>query len=115
MKATTMIPSVYDLRKRGWKVRVGHYRWFYRYNPKTGQKKKVLILWKEREENYPDFYLQTSGGKTVVTIKCPLYDKELEGVSECSEQEVYNKKVGTKKAIARALSVYFTDTKNAGN
>jgi hypothetical protein len=111
----TTIPTVYELRKQGWKVRVGHYRWYYRFNPKFGTKKKILLLRKEREKDYPDYYLQTRGGKTVVTIKCPLYDNELQGVAECSEEEVYNKQTGIKKAIARALSVYFLDKKNEGN
>ena len=101
----TTIPTVYELRKQGWKVRVGHYRWYYRFNPKFGTKKKILLLRKEREKDYPDYYLQTRGGKTVVTIKCPLYDNDLQGVAECSEEEVYNKQTGIKKAIGLTTMV----------
>jgi len=109
------IPTVHELRKKGWKVRVGHHRRFYRFDPQTGKKDVVTILWKEKEEKYPNYYLDASGGYTVVSIKCPLYEEELIGISSCSVQELYNKKVGTKKAIARALSVWFEDVQNLGN
>ena len=98
------VPTVHELRKRKWKVRVGHHRKFYRYCPKSGKKQEVTLLWKDQQEKYPDFYLDARGGYTTITIKCPDSDVELSGVSECSNNDLYNKRVGIKKAIARALS-----------
>ena len=98
------IPTIHELRKKGWKVRVGHFRNFYRFDTKTGQKHSVTVLWKVREESYPDFYLSSRGGYTVVTISVPERSEELMGMSNCSEEELYSRKTGVKKALARALS-----------
>ncbi len=98
------VPTVHELRKKGWKVRVGHHRKFYRFCPKTGKKTELTLLWKVQKELHPEYYLDARGGHTTITIKCPDVDGELVGVSECSENDLYNKKVGTKKAIARALA-----------
>ena len=98
------VPTVHELRKKGWKVRVGHHRKFYRFCSKTGKKNELTLLWKEQKANYPEYYLEARGGHTTITIKCPFSSEEVVGVSECSEKDLYNKKVGTKKAIARALA-----------
>ena len=83
---------------------MGHHRKFYRFCPKTGKKHEVTLLWKEQKESYPDYYLDSRGGYTEITIKFSDLAQEVVGVSECSEKDLYNKKVGTKKAIARALA-----------
>lgn len=99
------IPTIHELRKKGWKVRVGHFRNFYRFDPKTGKKQSVTVLWKVREESYPDYYLNSRGGYTVITISVPERSEELMGLSNCSEEELYSRKTGVKKALARALSL----------
>lgn len=98
------VPTVYELRKRKFKVRVGHHRKFYRFCPKTGKKSELTLLWKDQKENYPDYFLDAKGGYTTITIKHPEMDVELSGSSECSDNDLYNKSFGIKKAIARALS-----------
>lgn len=64
----------------------------------------MTLLWKEQKESYPEYFLEATGGYTEITIKFSDLAKEVSGVSECSEKDLYNKKVGTKKAIARALA-----------
>lgn len=108
----TNIPTVHQLRKQGWKVKVGHHRRLFRYNPETGKKKTVTVVLKEWEEQYPDFFLDARGGFTQVTITVPNYESDLVGISECSEKELYSKKVGLKKALARALSFWYNEQKN---
>jgi hypothetical protein len=99
------IPTIHELRKKGWKVRVGHFRNFYRFDPKTGKKNSVTVLYKVREESYPDYYLDSKGGYTVISINVPEKSEELVGFSNCSEEELYCRKTGVKKALARALSL----------
>jgi len=109
------VPSVYELRKKGWKVRVGHHRKYFRYDGFTGRKVEKLLLRKQHQEDYPNFYLQARGGVTTVTITIPGYSMDFSGVTECSDEEHYRKNTGLKKALARALSSYVEDQKNSGN
>lgn len=100
------VPTVHELRKRGWKVKVGHHRNLHKYNPQTGQKtgKYNVLLSEWKNDSIGNFFLSANGGKTTVSIKLPDSDVELYGEVYCSEDELYNKSVGLKKAIAIALS-----------
>lgn len=100
------VPTVHELRSKGWKVKVGHHRNLHRYNPQTGKKtgRYNVILSEWKNENR-DFFLSANGGKTTVSIKLPDSDTEYLGEVYCSEQERYNKSIGLKKAIARALAL----------
>lgn len=109
------IPTVYELRKKGWKVRVGHHRKYFRYDAFSGRKIEKLLVRKDHEESYKDFYLDARGGITTVTITIPEYNRDFSGVSECSDEEHYRKNTGLKKALARALASWTQDQKNSGN
>jgi len=102
------LPTVYELRKQGWKVKVGHHRNLYVYNPMTGKKtgkyNVLLSTWKEENNG---MFLASNGGKTIVSIKVPNVDSEFVGEVYCSESEKYNKSIGLKKALARALASYY--------
>lgn len=106
------LPTVYELRKQGWKVKVGHHRNLYVYNPMTGKRsgKRNVLLSTWRDEN-KGLYLSPNGGKTIVSIKVPGLESEFVGEVFCSEDEKYNKSIGLKKALARALAAYYK-TKN---
>ena len=73
--------TVQNLRKNGYKVRVLHHRVF---------DNRVLGCF------YP------KGGETVIQITTPD-GQELEGRAKCSRKDLYNKKLGVKVAIGRAL------------
>jgi len=70
--------NVKELRQLGYKVRVIHNR--------------VMV----GDKPYP------RGGHTVVEITTPD-QKELYGVARCSDEDGYNKKLGVKIAIGRAM------------
>jgi len=74
-----MVPIVDALRKGGFKVRVRHFR---RLNPMG---------------------INPLGGKTVVTVTTPD-GRDLEGVAICSRKENFNKRLGVRIALGRALA-----------
>ena len=73
--------TVKSLRQSGWKVRVLHHRI---------DDKRIL------GEIYP------KGGKTEIIIDSPC-GEHFEGVAVCSSNDTYNKKMGVKIALGRAL------------
>lgn len=97
------VPTVYELRKQGWKVKVGHHRRYFRYDAFTGRKITMLFLQSTVEEAPENWFLSATGGKTTVYITTDS-KVELYGEANCSEKEHYNKRSGLKKAIARALA-----------
>lgn len=82
--------TVENLRKSGWKVRVLHYR-----SDESCEGKIKSSHSKERRVN-------PKGGKTVVILDSPTGD-HFEGLAICSSDDLYNKKIGVKIAIGRAL------------
>ena len=94
--------TVHQLRKNGWKVKVGHKRVFYRFDPKTGIKSEKICLFNEWKSTYPDFYLNAKGGLTEVCITSP------EGIThsdsaECNTADHYNSSIGLTIALGRTL------------
>jgi hypothetical protein len=56
--------TVHQLRKNGWKVKVGHKRVLFRFNTKTGVKETQICVLKEWNEKYPSYLLSAKGGIT---------------------------------------------------
>jgi hypothetical protein len=73
------VKTVDDLRNIGYKVRVRHYRNLDKFN-------NIL----------------PRGGKTVVSIT-DEHGHTVEGLSRCSSEDGFNKKIGVAIAIGRAL------------
>lgn len=73
--------TVKNLRQSGWKVRVLHHRI---------DDSRIL------GEIFP------KGGKTQVVIDSPV-GEHFEGIAVCSDKDLYNKKMGVKIALGRAL------------
>ena len=71
--------TVHELRKAGYKVGVFHIR-----------------------EHINEKHLSPRGGSTMVHITTPD-NEELHGVANCSKHDNYNKKLGVRIAIGRAL------------
>lgn len=73
--------SVKSLRKNGWKVMVLHHR---------VNDDRILGA------------ILPKGGKTEVIIDSPC-GEHFEGIAVCSSDDLYNKKMGVKIALGRAL------------
>jgi hypothetical protein len=93
------VPTVYELRKAGYQVEINHRRIFFRYDPFTGKKNKQLLSWHEKPD---DLFVQATGGSTTIELTTPE-GTVATAVSLCSNTEHFCRKVGIKKALARAL------------
>jgi hypothetical protein len=110
------IPTIHELRKQGYKVRVTHIRNFYRFDPQTGKKSEFFAAFQSskyykkhglpkptEEEKKNEYFLNCKGGETVVEI-VSASGKELgKGVAICSDEDAYVKRIGIRKATALAL------------
>ena len=100
------IPTVYELRKQGWKVRVSHFRRYFRYCPYTGrklEKDEIAIPSANIDQNGNTWLLSAKGGYTVITLR-NTEGKEYVGSCICSDVDPYMRKFGVKKALARAYA-----------
>jgi hypothetical protein len=110
------VPTVHELRKKGYKVRVTHVRQFFRFNPQTGEKKKFFAAFQSskfykkfnlkpasEQDSKEEFFLDCKGGETIIEIAYPKGNELGKGVSICSEQDSYVKQIGIRKATALAL------------
>jgi hypothetical protein len=113
------VPTVYELRQQGFKVRVTHVRKFHRFDPRTGKKTQFFAPFqssKTRKTNYvhpefqaisesygEEFFLCGKGGETIIEIASSDHKELAKGVAVCSEQDSYIKSYGVKKAVALAL------------
>lgn len=105
---STKSPTVYDLRKQGHKVRVLHLRQYTCFCNITGIK---LTQYAKYDKLRPsptllqtdrNYFFHPNGGKTVIEITT-ISGNDYVGVSVCSDKETYNKKLGVRIALARAL------------
>jgi hypothetical protein len=102
MKTT---PTVHELRKLGLKVRVSHYRLFYRFCEWTGIRLEKVCYGNRYQDTLGEWMLSPRGGKTEVLIT----DKEgvdYYGDAYCSKKDSYVKAFGRKKALLRAYAQY---------
>lgn len=93
--------TIQQLRENGYKVRVGHYRFFGAASKKS---QPVLHSRKNPLPETEGVNVNPLGGRTEVEITTPDGDN-LKGVAECSVKDHYNRKLGIKIAVARALHV----------
>ena len=97
--------TVHQLRKNGWKVKVGHKRVVYRFDTKTGRKTVKVCLFKDWQSTYPNFYLSSKGGLTEVCITSP------EGVTHtdhavCNDTDHYDSRIGLCIALGRTMQYF---------
>ena len=104
--------TVYELRKRGFKVKVGHYRMFYRYNEWTGKRMEVLAYGTTHNDDCGWWLLSATGGKTEVCIT-DSKGNDYFGSTVCSNSDPYVKSFGRKKALLRAYASFKEE--NQGN
>jgi hypothetical protein len=110
------IPTVYELRQQGYKVRVTHVRKFHRFDPRTGKKTQFFAPFQssktKRKQSAPhpdavtqgeEFFLSGKGGETIIEIATSDHKELAKGVAICSDCDLYVKSYGVKKATAIAL------------
>jgi hypothetical protein len=85
--------QIAQLRQNGYKVRVFHNR---RYTSPSGDVFYTGI-------QIPETSLESRGGLTVVQVITPTNEKSV-GYAKCSDKDSYNKKLGAKIALNRALA-----------
>lgn len=85
-------PTVEQLRKSGYKVRVTHFR----------QSLFDGKLWNRNLFEGNPHLISTRGGKTVVEITTPNLEN-VKGEAVCSKNDTFNRKTGLYTAISRAL------------
>ena len=84
-------PTIHELRKSGWKVRVHHFRYYYR------------TLIPSNDRIFTVGQPLPKGGLTKIELTSPLGTQYL-GQAECSKKDSFNRKLGVKIALGRALS-----------
>jgi len=108
------IPTIHELRSKGYKVRVTHVRKFYRFDPETGRKRTFWAAFLSKKgtplatpkdvDESEEFFISIKGGETIIEI-ADKDGKELgRGIAKCSEEDPYVKSIGIKKATALALA-----------
>lgn len=85
--------TVAGLRRTGYKVQVNHYRYYGN---------KLLQKYEVQYGSQPN----SKGGMTTIKITTPE-NWELNGFAECSEKDAYNRKLGVKIALNRAMMKEF--------
>lgn len=83
--------SVAELRRAGWRVGVSHAR-----RLKATRLGGAWVV----------TGLEERGGTTTVTVTAPDDEHTYTGVAHCRSDEHYNKKLGVKVALGRALKQY---------
>lgn len=107
----TKIPSIYQLRQEGWKVFVCHFRMYPIVSLEGVENPVVCPEWLAEElalimtsivppEQHR--FVLPRGGLTAVIMTSPTGDN-YEGVSVCSLEDNFNRKVGLSIAMGRAL------------
>ena len=102
MTTTIKLPTIKELREKGWKVRARHYRYFQdRYNPPT-----LLPVREMGDDEEPRnlAYACPNGGKITLELRDPE-GNETKGESVCHLNDNFNKKLGRNLALFRALNI----------
>lgn len=89
--------TVAQLRQEGWKVRVTHYR-YSKFDNK-------LYRQDQFEKYARSISMAERGGRTEISLTSPS-GVSATGVAECSKKDNYNKKLGVRIALNRALYQY---------
>lgn len=105
-------PTVHELRKKGFKVRVSHNRLFYKYCQWTGRRLEVIAYGTSYTDTAHGCWLMDQyGGRTDVCITDSRGDNYTAS-TYCSKQDRYIKSFGTKKALLRAYAQYLESNQN---
>lgn len=105
------IPSIKDLRSKGFKVKLFHYRLpmldYFSYSDRFLKNNFDTLLRGNNELDGPN--RAPKGGKSTVEIFDPEGHGPFVGESVCSIRDPFNRRLGSKIALSRALSTYSQD------
>jgi len=104
-------PTVHDLRKREFKVKVSHYRLFYKFCQWTGRRLEIIAYGTKFTNEQGWWLLDQYGGRTDVVLT-DKQDNHYIGSVSCSKKDRYVKAFGLKKALLRAYSQFTTENRN---
>lgn len=93
VRNTVKIPTVKELRQKGWKVCVGHFR----YTSPNSDAYPISELGSALE-------IMSKGGKTIIEARSPE-GVEMKGEAICARTDNYNKRYGVALAMSRALDL----------
>ena len=99
-------PTVADLRKRGFKVKVTHIR---RAVARSHEERLLTAGWEKNLAFTTRYQLLSNGGITVVDLFQPDHAENtpcFHGEAHCSNLDAYNRKTGVQIALGRALKEY---------
>ena len=91
---------VYRLRKKGLKLRVKHYRYVQAGDMMLGASSSLELVTRQNKSHF--MYIDSRGGKTEVEVTLPN-GKSAVGVSTCSAEDNYCRRLGTYLAFQRAI------------
>lgn len=113
MNTAVTVPTVYQFRKAGYKVRVNHCRQLKvaYINPRSNKLvvKNVMVTDEAdgaaMESDQILGEVLPKGGETRVTVFDSESQLEFVGVARCHEVDNYNKKVGVQKALEQVIGL----------
>lgn len=111
--STTNVPTVEQLRKNGYKVRVMHERFQFQPWVKLSHPPKDYSPWgplRPQFELKPPVRAQ-KGGRTTIEITAPN-GKNYSGVALCSKEDSFDRKKGVKICLGRIAKKIEEEIKN---
>jgi len=89
-----MEKTIKQLRREGWKVKVNHYRFV--------KEKESNIMWAPYKVRELGLTFDPRGGSTIIEIESPD-GRTSHGASLCSRNDNFNRRIGVRIALGRAL------------
>lgn len=100
MTTTIKLPTIKELREKGWKVRSSHYRYF------TIEGQKFLLPIKDMKDEKGKYWNTPcpNGGAITLELRNPN-GEEFKGEAKCNISDAFSKKEGRSRALFRALNI----------
>jgi len=106
------LPTIHELRKQGYKVRINHYRYVASRNPSIPSTKLIAThvaptvptlerLTKEDKRNRKYGYVDAKGGLTEVEITAPNGGTTEVRAAQCNRKDAFNRRLGIRICLGR--------------
>lgn len=103
------LPTIHQLRKAGYKVKISHYRYSNRYSDPvvfTAEQRFPIFLnliTRQAKKDREFAYISGKGGETVLSLKTPV-GNEIVSHAKCSLKDSFNRKLGIRICIGRLVA-----------